>query len=80
MSDTAKSPAFDGKKSVYDAFKNSSHSNGIDVAEYKYMFHKIWESTKHMVEELSGSYRKRLHNFSEMVEVNKKARMDNEPG
>eukprot|EP00957_Ditylum_brightwellii_P204496 15339541-Ditylum_brightwellii.AAC.1 len=41
--------ALDGKKSVYDAFNNSRHSNGIDVSEYKCMFHKALD-TNLMVE------------------------------
>eukprot|EP00957_Ditylum_brightwellii_P088296 6726348-Ditylum_brightwellii.AAC.1 len=52
MAENAISPAFDGKKSVYEAFKNSSHSNGIDVSEYKYMFCKALES-KLMVETMN---------------------------
>eukprot|EP00957_Ditylum_brightwellii_P163341 12437389-Ditylum_brightwellii.AAC.1 len=77
--DNTTTPVFDGKKSVYDAFKSSSHSNGIDVSEYKYMFCKALES-KLMVEEMIGYNRKRCYNFSEIVEVTKKARMDNELG
>eukprot|EP00957_Ditylum_brightwellii_P072795 5532479-Ditylum_brightwellii.AAC.1 len=79
MVDTATSPAFNGKKSVYDVFKNFSYSNRIDAAEYKYMFGKALESQL-MVKEVIGSDRKRLCNFSEMVEITKKARMDNESG
>eukprot|EP00957_Ditylum_brightwellii_P172125 13104103-Ditylum_brightwellii.AAC.1 len=47
--ENATSPALDGKKSKYEAFKNSSHHNCIDVSEYKYMFCKALE-TKLMVE------------------------------
>eukprot|EP00957_Ditylum_brightwellii_P093976 7155507-Ditylum_brightwellii.AAC.1 len=79
MADTAISPAFDGKKSVHDAFKNFSHSNCIDVSEYKYALCNALK-TRLMVEEMIGSYRKMLYDFSKMVEVTKKARMDNESG
>eukprot|EP00957_Ditylum_brightwellii_P020864 1573554-Ditylum_brightwellii.AAC.1 len=44
MAENATAPAFDGKKSVHEAFKNSSHSNGIDVLEYKYMFCKALDT------------------------------------
>eukprot|EP00957_Ditylum_brightwellii_P191238 14561510-Ditylum_brightwellii.AAC.1 len=40
MAENATTPALDGKRSVYEAFKKSSHSNCIDVSEYKYMFCK----------------------------------------
>eukprot|EP00957_Ditylum_brightwellii_P192464 14653251-Ditylum_brightwellii.AAC.1 len=79
MAENATTPALDGKKSVYDAFKNSSHSNGIDVSEYKYIFHKELD-TKLMIEEMIDNKRKRMYKFSEVVEVTKKARMDNESG
>eukprot|EP00957_Ditylum_brightwellii_P138978 10592892-Ditylum_brightwellii.AAC.1 len=79
MAENATTPALNGKKSVYDAFKNSSCSNGIGVSEYKYMFHKALD-TKLMVEEMIGNKRKRIYNFSEIVEVTKTARMDNESG
>ena len=79
MAENATTPALDGKKSVYDAFKNSRHSNGIDVSEYKYMFHKALD-TKLMVEVIIGNKRKRIYNFSKIVEVTKKARMVNESG
>eukprot|EP00957_Ditylum_brightwellii_P067041 5089093-Ditylum_brightwellii.AAC.1 len=79
IGDTTTPPAIGGKKSVYDAFKNFSHCNGIGVAEYRYVFCKALE-LKLIVEEMSGSCRKRLYNFSEMVEVTKKARMDNGSG
>eukprot|EP00957_Ditylum_brightwellii_P094737 7214640-Ditylum_brightwellii.AAC.1 len=71
--------AFDGKKSVYDVFKNSRHSNNIDVSEHKYMLHKALDTTL-MVEERIGNKRKRMYNFSKIVEVTKKAKMDNESG
>eukprot|EP00957_Ditylum_brightwellii_P198376 15116960-Ditylum_brightwellii.AAC.1 len=58
MADNVTTSAFDGKKSVYEAFKNSSHSNGIDVLEYKYMFCKALE-IKLMVEEMIVYNRKR---------------------
>eukprot|EP00957_Ditylum_brightwellii_P015293 1152154-Ditylum_brightwellii.AAC.1 len=76
MVDAATSPAFDVKKSIYDAFKNSSHSNGIDSSEYKYMLCKVLK-TKLMIEKMIGSNRKGLYNFSAIVEVAKKARIDN---
>eukprot|EP00957_Ditylum_brightwellii_P030474 2307581-Ditylum_brightwellii.AAC.1 len=79
MTENATSPAFDGKKSVYEAFKNSNHSNGINVSEYKYNFCKALES-KIMVDEMIGYSRKRWYNFSEVVEVTKTAKMDNESG
>eukprot|EP00957_Ditylum_brightwellii_P212097 15366961-Ditylum_brightwellii.AAC.1 len=79
MADNATTTAFDGKTSVYKVFKNSSHSNGIDVSEYKYMFCNALY-TKLMVEEIIGNKRKRSCNFSKIVEVTKKARMDNESG
>eukprot|EP00957_Ditylum_brightwellii_P092720 7060289-Ditylum_brightwellii.AAC.1 len=79
MAETATSPALDGKKIVYETFKKSSHSNGIDVSEYKYMFCKALKS-KLMVEEMIGYNRKRWYNFSEIVEVTKKATANNEPG
>eukprot|EP00957_Ditylum_brightwellii_P210905 15365539-Ditylum_brightwellii.AAC.2 len=79
MAENAMTPTFDGKKSVYGAFKNSRHNNGIDVSEYKYMFYKALE-LKLTVEEMSGYKRKRRYSFSEIVEVTKKARMDNESG
>eukprot|EP00957_Ditylum_brightwellii_P191649 14591096-Ditylum_brightwellii.AAC.1 len=44
MADTATQPAFDGETSMHDAFKKFTHSNGIDMAEYKYIFGKVWES------------------------------------
>eukprot|EP00957_Ditylum_brightwellii_P070643 5367741-Ditylum_brightwellii.AAC.1 len=50
-------PALDWKKSVYDAFKNSSYSIAIDVSEYEYMVHKAL-NTKLMVEEIIGNKRK----------------------
>eukprot|EP00957_Ditylum_brightwellii_P208473 15357632-Ditylum_brightwellii.AAC.2 len=77
MADTATSLVFDGKKSVYDAFKKSTYSNGIGIAEYKYMFGKALESQL-MVMKMIGSSRKRLYDLNEMVEVTKKARLDNE--
>eukprot|EP00957_Ditylum_brightwellii_P126742 9660365-Ditylum_brightwellii.AAC.1 len=43
MSDTATSLKFEGEN-VYDAFKKSTHSNGIDMTEYKYMFDKALKS------------------------------------
>eukprot|EP00957_Ditylum_brightwellii_P000226 17734-Ditylum_brightwellii.AAC.1 len=49
MVENATTPALDGKTSIYDAFKNSSHNNGIDVLEYKNMFCKAFD-TKLMVE------------------------------
>eukprot|EP00957_Ditylum_brightwellii_P034617 2624935-Ditylum_brightwellii.AAC.1 len=79
MADTVTSPAFNGEKSVYDVFKNSSYSNGINATVYKYMFGKALKSQL-MVKEMIGSGRKKLYKFSEMVEVTKKARMDNESG
>eukprot|EP00957_Ditylum_brightwellii_P171263 13037205-Ditylum_brightwellii.AAC.1 len=79
MAENATTPALDEKTSVYDAFKKSRHSNGIDVSEYKYMFYKALE-TKLMLEEMIGNKRKRQYNFSEIVEVTKKARIDNELG
>eukprot|EP00957_Ditylum_brightwellii_P157924 12021063-Ditylum_brightwellii.AAC.1 len=79
MTDTATSPAFDKKKSVYDAFKKSTHSDGIDMAECKYMFGKALE-IQLMAMKMIGSGRKMLYNFSKMVEVTKKARMENESG
>ena len=79
VAESATTPALDGKKSVYDAFKNSRHSNGIDVSEYKDMLHKALD-TKLMVEVIIGNKQKRVYNFSEIVEVTKKARMDNESG
>eukprot|EP00957_Ditylum_brightwellii_P040308 3050330-Ditylum_brightwellii.AAC.1 len=79
MAENTATPVFDGKKSVYEAFKNSSHSNCIVVLEYKYMSCKALE-TKLMVEEMIGYDRKRRYNFSEVVKVTKKARMDNESG
>ena len=79
MAENATTPALDGKKSVYDAFKNSNHSNGINVSEYKYMFCKALD-TKLMVEEMISNKRKMMYNFSEIVEVSKKAMMDNESG
>eukprot|EP00957_Ditylum_brightwellii_P193569 14740327-Ditylum_brightwellii.AAC.1 len=48
-SENATTSALDEKKSVYDAFKNSKHSNGIDVSEYKYILYKALD-TKLMVE------------------------------
>eukprot|EP00957_Ditylum_brightwellii_P190378 14492239-Ditylum_brightwellii.AAC.1 len=51
MAENATKPAFDGKKSVYEVFKNSSHSNSVDVLEYKYMFCKALE-TKLLVEKM----------------------------
>eukprot|EP00957_Ditylum_brightwellii_P160498 12218177-Ditylum_brightwellii.AAC.1 len=77
MADIAASPAFNGKKNVDDMFKNSSHSNGIYMAEYKYRFGKALGSQL-MVMKMIGSGRKQLYNFGEMVEVTKKDRMDNE--
>eukprot|EP00957_Ditylum_brightwellii_P158317 12051051-Ditylum_brightwellii.AAC.2 len=77
--ENATTAAFDGKTSVYEAFKNSSHSNGIDVSEYRYMFRKALDTTL-MVEEIICNKRKRRYNFSEIVEVTKNARMDNESG
>eukprot|EP00957_Ditylum_brightwellii_P112218 8555519-Ditylum_brightwellii.AAC.1 len=56
--DNATKPAFEGRKSVYEAFKNSSHSNGVDMSEYKYMFCKALD-TKLMVDEMIGYKRKR---------------------
>eukprot|EP00957_Ditylum_brightwellii_P054776 4151065-Ditylum_brightwellii.AAC.1 len=79
MVEYATTPALDGKKSVYNVFKNSSHSNGIDVLEYKHMLCKELD-TKLMLEEIIGIKRKRVYNFSDIVEVTKKARMDNESG
>eukprot|EP00957_Ditylum_brightwellii_P120919 9222328-Ditylum_brightwellii.AAC.1 len=79
MVENTTTPPLDGKKSVYDAFKNSGHSNGIDVSEYKYMFHKALD-TKLMLEEIIGCKRKRMYDYSEIVEVTKKASMDNESG
>eukprot|EP00957_Ditylum_brightwellii_P183163 13951283-Ditylum_brightwellii.AAC.1 len=79
MAENAITPAVDGKKSVYDAFRNSRHSNGIDVSEYKSMFCKAL-NTKLMVEEMISNKRKRQYDFSEIVEATKKARMDNESG
>eukprot|EP00957_Ditylum_brightwellii_P131406 10021530-Ditylum_brightwellii.AAC.1 len=71
MAENATTTAFDGKTSVYEAFKNSSHGNGIDVSEYKNMLRKAL-GAKLMVEEIIGNKR------SEIVEVTKKARMNNE--
>eukprot|EP00957_Ditylum_brightwellii_P154308 11742794-Ditylum_brightwellii.AAC.1 len=79
MAKNATSPAFDGKKSLYKALKNSSYSNGIDVSEYTFMFYKALES-KLTVEEMIGYKRKRWYNFSEIVEVNKKSMIDNKSG
>eukprot|EP00957_Ditylum_brightwellii_P045087 3419455-Ditylum_brightwellii.AAC.1 len=79
MAENATAPALSGKKSVYVTFKNSRHSNDIDESEYKYMFHKALD-TKLVVEEMIGNKRKRMYVFSEIVEVTKKARMDNESG
>jgi hypothetical protein len=58
MVENATTPALGGKKSVNDAFKNSRHSNGIDVSKYKYMFHKELD-TKLMVEVIIGNKRKK---------------------
>eukprot|EP00957_Ditylum_brightwellii_P146461 11151067-Ditylum_brightwellii.AAC.1 len=77
MAENATTPAFDGKTSVYDVFKNSRHSNGIDVSEYKHLFCKALD-TKLMVEEIIGNKRKRRHNFGEILEVTKNAMMANE--
>eukprot|EP00957_Ditylum_brightwellii_P205345 15343473-Ditylum_brightwellii.AAC.1 len=63
MAENATTPELDGKKSVYDAFKNSNHSNGIGVLEYKYMFHKALD-TKLMIEKMIGNKKKRMYNFS----------------
>eukprot|EP00957_Ditylum_brightwellii_P013446 1015008-Ditylum_brightwellii.AAC.1 len=79
MAENATTPAFDGRISVYDASKKPSHSNGIDISEYKYMFRKTLD-TKLMVYDIIGNKRKRRYNFSEIVEVTKNARMDNESG
>eukprot|EP00957_Ditylum_brightwellii_P145565 11083460-Ditylum_brightwellii.AAC.1 len=79
MAENTTTPALDGKKSAYEAFKNSSHSNDIDVSEYKYMFHKALDK-KRTAEEIIGNKRKRMYNFSDIVDVTKKARMDNESG
>eukprot|EP00957_Ditylum_brightwellii_P146257 11136253-Ditylum_brightwellii.AAC.1 len=79
MAENATTLALDGKKSVYDAFKNSSYSNGIDVSEYKSMFCKALD-TKLMVEVITDNKSKRMYNFSEIVEVTKKARIDNKSG
>eukprot|EP00957_Ditylum_brightwellii_P061966 4702388-Ditylum_brightwellii.AAC.1 len=57
MAENATTTTLDGKKKVYDVFKNSSHSNVIDVSEYKYMFHKALD-TNIMVEEMIGDKRK----------------------
>eukprot|EP00957_Ditylum_brightwellii_P056963 4317633-Ditylum_brightwellii.AAC.1 len=65
MADTTTSPAFDSKKNVYDAFKKSTHSNGTDMVESKYMFGKALESQL-IVMKMIGSGRKRLYTFSEM--------------
>eukprot|EP00957_Ditylum_brightwellii_P070490 5355731-Ditylum_brightwellii.AAC.1 len=43
-SSTATSPAFEEEIGVYDAFKESTHSNDIDMTEYKYMLGKALES------------------------------------
>eukprot|EP00957_Ditylum_brightwellii_P087859 6690848-Ditylum_brightwellii.AAC.1 len=79
MADTTTSPGIDGRKCVYDAFKKSTHSNGINMVEYKYMFGKVLEPQL-MIMKMIGSDRKRLYIFSETVKVTKKARMDNESG
>eukprot|EP00957_Ditylum_brightwellii_P097286 7409508-Ditylum_brightwellii.AAC.1 len=79
MAENATTPALDGEKSVYDVFKNSRHSNGIAVSEYKYMFYKALD-TKLMVEKIICNKRKRMYSFSEVVEVTKNAMMDNESG
>eukprot|EP00957_Ditylum_brightwellii_P093005 7081172-Ditylum_brightwellii.AAC.1 len=45
-------------KSAYDAFKKSTHRNGIGMTEYKYLFGKNLE-TQLMVMKMIGSARKR---------------------
>ena len=45
MAENATTPTLDVKTSVYDAFKNSRHSNGIDVSEYKHMLHKALDKS-----------------------------------
>ena len=47
MAKNATTPALDGKKSVYDAFKNSSHSNGIDVSESEGSTQKLLQDVCH---------------------------------
>eukprot|EP00957_Ditylum_brightwellii_P003902 297135-Ditylum_brightwellii.AAC.1 len=54
---TATSPTFNGKTSMYDAFKNSSHNSSNNSLEYKYTFCKAFE-TSIMVEEMIGFNRK----------------------
>eukprot|EP00957_Ditylum_brightwellii_P125974 9604630-Ditylum_brightwellii.AAC.1 len=66
MAENATTPALDGKESVYDAFKTPAIVMALD--------------TELMLEEMIGNKGKRMYNSSEIVEVTKKARMDNESG
>eukprot|EP00957_Ditylum_brightwellii_P115180 8784192-Ditylum_brightwellii.AAC.1 len=71
MAENVTIPALDGKESEYDVFKNSKDSNGIDVSEYKYMFHKALD-TSLMVDIIIGNKREKMYNFSGIVEVTRR--------
>ena len=77
MADNAMASAFDGKKSVYKAFKKFDHGVRIQIDGIKYLFSKALES-KQMIENMLGEKRKGLYDISEMVQVNKKVRTHNE--
>eukprot|EP00957_Ditylum_brightwellii_P099093 7547206-Ditylum_brightwellii.AAC.1 len=65
-------PMFDGKRRLYDTFDKSGHGAGIQVDKVKYVINKALEPN------LIVKNKKRCYYFSDMVEVTKQARMDDQ--
>eukprot|EP00957_Ditylum_brightwellii_P149715 11401326-Ditylum_brightwellii.AAC.1 len=78
MADTVTSLKFEDTN-VYDVFKQSTQSNCIDTTEYNDMSGKALESEL-MIIKMIESARNKPYNFSEIVLVTKKARINNELG